>query len=105
MNHIQSHVAEPDVGAVPGVCERIPPYFHVIGSRAIDSVVAPPLFRPCPPRRSTHRSTDDSFKASELFANGPGSPSRACPGTWVGLRSAFRQSRRWVRASIGRAQV
>src|SRR3546814_19308048 len=88
---MQSHVAEPDVGAVPGVCERIPPYFHVIGSRAIDSVIAPPLVRPFPPKRSTHRSTDDSFKASELFQKRPGSPSRACPGRWVGLRSAERR--------------
>src|SRR3546814_2234576 len=94
IHQIQSHVAEPDVGAVPGVCARIPPYFHVIGSRAIDSVVAPPLVRPCPPSRSTNRSTDDSFKAFELLANGPGQHTRACPGRWVGLSSAFRQSRR-----------
>src|SRR3546814_16024935 len=67
---IQSHVAEPDVGAVPGVCARIPTYFHVIGRRAIDSVVSPPLLRQCPHRRHNHRRPDPSFKTSELLANG-----------------------------------
>src|SRR3546814_18108407 len=81
IHQIQSHVAEPDVGAVPGVCERIPPYFHVIGSRAIDSVVAPPLVRTSPPRRTTPRRTHDPSQASQLFPTRPGSPRRTLHAT------------------------